>query len=104
MDRENIISKNKSDTIQKKRINRWGVFGILCLLAAMTIGYVSNVMKIDELLSDVQILNKKYEILKNSNEILETNINQLQSADRIIKIAQDELGMIKSEKMPEIVE
>jgi len=87
-----------------KRINRWSIFGVLCSLAALTIGYVNNVMKIDELLADIQVLNKKYEMLENNNEILKTNINQYQSAERIIKIARDELGMVKSVKIPDVVE
>jgi cell division protein FtsL len=73
----------------------------ILLAALITVFYVSNVISIDSLLEENQQLKKKYTMLKNKNELLRTRINELQSADRIIKIATEELGMLKPEKIPE---
>lgn len=81
-------------------VNRWTVFGIIAIVSAFTIFYVANVIYINKLLQQNQILDKNYESLRNSNNILKTRLNQIQSPSRIIEIAEKQLGMAKAEELP----
>ncbi len=81
-------------------VNRWTVFGIIAIVSAFTIFYVANVIYINKLLQQNQILDKNYESLRNSNNILKTRLNQIQSPSRIIEIAEKQLGMVKAEELP----
>ena len=83
--------------------SRWKIFSIVFVAAVLTVVYVNNVLRIDALLEQTQSLKKNCDLLKNNNELLRARLNQLQSADRIIPIARDELGMIKADKAPEML-
>ncbi|MFH1052284.1 MAG: cell division protein FtsL [bacterium] len=82
---------------------RWTVFGIMVLAAMFTVLYVDNVIRVDGYLADIQKLKKKKEYFKNENELLMTKLNYLQSPERISKIAEEKLGMIKVDAPPEII-
>lgn len=62
--------------------------------------YVQNVYKSIKLSDQILQLEKTERRLDNQIRKLESQIIQLQSADRITKIAEENLGMIKSEKKP----
>lgn len=81
-------------------INRWSVFIFLVLSSIAMIIYVQNVYKSIKLSDQILQLEKTERRLDNQIRKLESQIIQLQSADRITKIAEENLGMIKSEKKP----
>ena len=82
---------------------RWTVFGLMVLAAMFTVLYVDNVNRVDGYLEDIQMLKKKKEFIKNENELLKTKLNYLQSPERITKIAEEKLGMIKTDRPPTIL-
>lgn len=82
---------------------RWTVFGLMVLAAMFTVLYVDNVNRVDKYLEDIQMLKKKKEFIKNENELLKTKLNYLQSPERITKIAEEKLGMIKMDRPPEVI-
>lgn len=85
------------------KINRWKAFGLLVLAAASTIVYVSNVMAVNSLLEDNRKLEKQITEIKNLNEILNSRIIELESAERITEIAEKQLGMKKPDAAPTII-
>lgn len=82
---------------------RWTIFGVMVLAAMFTVLYVDNVIRVDGYLEDIQKMKKKKEYFKNENELLKTKLNYLQSPERITKIAEEKLGMIKIDTPPEII-
>ncbi len=82
---------------------RWTVFGAMVLAAMFTVLYVDNVIRVDGYLADIQKLKRHKEYYKNENELLKTKLNYLQSPERISKIAEEKLGMIKVDTSPEII-
>ncbi len=82
-------------------LNRWKIFGLVVLAAGITIFYVSNVVRIDDLLADIHSLEKEQKELKVRSQLLQGEINKLESPDRIITIARDKLGMILPKELPE---
>jgi|GEM_PF-2912626 len=96
--------KDKVPDVPFKGINRIRLFILIVLGALSTIFYVNNVMQINSLLKENQSLKKNYKNFKNGNELLRARLNELESAERIIGIATNELGMVKAAKPPEIIE
>ncbi len=88
---------------KSKIIGRWSVFGLVFIGAMITLLYVGNVMRVDDFLEDIRELKKKKDFIVNRNELLKTRLNNLQSPDRITKIAEEKLGMIKIDTPPEIL-
>lgn len=95
--------KEKSEKAPFHGINRlrWLVF--IVIGAISTILYVNNVLQINVLLKENQQLNKSLKNLKNNNELLRSELNRLESPERIISIAETKLGMIKSIRSPKIL-
>lgn len=90
--------------IEKKRVSRWKLFGLLLLSASLMLLYVSNVLYVDAQLEEMQSMKKIYNSIKNGNELLKTEIIKLESADRIIPYAENELGMLKPDKPPKVLQ
>jgi hypothetical protein len=89
---------------EKKRINRWKLFGLILLTATLMLLYVSNVLYVDSQLEEMQVMKKLFNSYRNGNELLITEIIKFESADRIIPLAEKELGMIKPEKPPQVLQ
>ena len=103
-DFEDIQEEKKQSFLNKIfSLNRWSIFGLVAIAAIITVLYIYNVTRINNLLSEIRELEHNHEIIKNSNDLLKVQIIKLQSADRIIPIAQNRLGMIKSTVIPEII-
>ncbi|TAL68872.1 MAG: hypothetical protein EPN82_09405 [Bacteroidetes bacterium] len=89
---------------EKKRISRWKLFGLILFSAILMVLYVSNVLYVDSELEEIQSLKKIYNSYRNGNELLKTDIIKLESAERIIPLAEKELGMMKSDKPPSVLQ
>lgn len=99
-----LNEEDKAEEPKKpKKLTRWKIFFLISLSAVITIIYVDNVLHVNYLLKDNQNLKKSYKILKNNNDILRTRLNSLQSPERIIPIAEKELGLVKSQKAPDFL-
>ncbi|MEY3386874.1 MAG: hypothetical protein RIR53_1685 [Bacteroidota bacterium] len=89
---------------QRNLLNRWSVFALLIVSAAFTFLYVSNVIGVRKLLEQREILAKRIDSLKSVNETLKTETYRLQSAQRITRIAQDELGLVPPKQAPTVID
>ena len=110
LDSENTVNKqsakqaNAASAREWIKINRWSVFAMVVFSAVATIFYISNVIRVNNLLEQNQELKKELMSLRNANELLNSKVIELQSAERITKIAEERLGMIKPTKAPEIIQ
>jgi cell division protein FtsB len=101
----NTLKTNEAETDGKpKSKKRFLIFGMILIASAVTILYISNLFYVNKLLKDVYDLNKTYNEIINTNEILQARSSQLESPDRIIPYATDRLGMIVSEEAPIIID
>lgn len=87
--------------INKIKTNRWKAFGIVVLSAVLTVFYIDNVFRVNNLLIEIQNLQKQLEEIKTSNQVINTKIIELESAERVTKIAEEKLGMTKPTKVPQ---
>lgn len=81
-------------------LNRWGVFLYLIFAASTVVFFVYNVRKVNMLLAEIRLLNKTKIELQGKNKILEVKLVELQSPERINKIAIEQLGFIKAIEAP----
>jgi len=83
-----------------KSLNRWTYLLLLVACASALILYIDNVKHID---TQLQILEKKQEKLRETishNKLLHAKYIELQSPDRIDRIARETLGMIVPNEAP----
>lgn len=69
----------------------------------MMVFYVDNVFKVNSLMKDIQTITKNNQRLKDENTFLRMEINRLSSLERISKIAEEKLGLVRSEKTPILI-
>lgn len=80
---------------------RWLIFIAIVLLASITTLYVYNVIEIERMLREIHKLEKQKAELEVEITILKNKIIKMESADRIIPLAKERLGMIESDSLPE---
>ena len=99
MENEDIQRNEASESANKPK-KRFRILGIILLTASLTILYISNLMYVNDLLNQVHQLNKEYDQIVNSNELIKARIVDLESPDRIIPYAEKNLRMINPNKAP----
>lgn len=85
------------------RANRWTIFIFIFFASLWVLLLVTNVRNINSLLVDIRTLEKQSKELQNMNERYMYEIVKLQSAERIIQIAEEQLNMEQSPKAPDIL-
>ncbi len=89
---------------QRSLLNRWSIFALVFVSAMSTVLYVSNVIGVKKLLVESDVLQRRIDSLRTVNESLRTESYRLQSADRITRIAQEQLGLIPPPQAPTVLE
>ena len=95
----------ESPTIVKQRrlLNRWSLFALFFISAVGTVGYVSNVIDVNRISAEAQQYKRQRDSMKVLIQSLRTESYRLQSADRISRIAIEDLGMIPPEEAPTVI-
>jgi cell division protein FtsL len=73
------------------------------LFSLLMILYVANVIKVKSLLKEERKLSKHLEKIENENQLLKTEINRLESPERITSVATKKLGMVKPDTPPKVI-
>lgn len=94
---------NATQQTLKLGFNRWTIFGIITVFALITVISVTNVIQVNSMLKENEELHKKYKVLKQTNELLNRQINYLESPERITIIAKEKLGMQVANQAPKFV-
>lgn len=98
-----IEEKNKIAFEGRSSSKRMFIFMFIIISSVLTIFYIDNVFKVNGLMKDIHSINKENQKIQNENTLLRMEINKLTSLERISKIAEEKLGMIRSEKTPIII-
>ena len=81
-------------TVTKKRRSTFNVVTVLFCSAVAIILYIGNILTVNQLAVEVHQLQAQYDSITNKNKILETDISQKSNRDRIIEIAEKNLGLV----------
>lgn len=95
---EELESESSKGKFRKVKILMFAFMASL-----LVIFYVVNVMKVKSFLKEKSKLEKQYIRLDDRNQILRAKINELESPERITKIASEKFRMIKSDALPEVI-
>lgn len=85
---------------QSSSIGRWGMLLLVSSIAIIASFFVSQVIIINKLLSEIESKEKKLASIHSTSEALRTEISKLQSAPRIEMIAIQKLKMKHQDQPP----
>lgn len=85
---------------EKPKAKRWQVFGFIAVAAALTIFYVNNSIRVNELLRDRDSLRRSLDSVQNAMRSQQMQVIRLQSPERIDSIARTSLRMIRNPAAP----
>ena len=93
----------KMRIIQWAKIKRLEIICVFLLLVVLGGSWVGNTAQINALLTT--IVKQKQEVvnLKTNIQLLESQVVELKSADKIIPIAENKLGLIRPTSIPIII-
>ena len=77
------------------KINILSILFLFVVFTILGLGYVSIKLKCEQLAKDKVLAEEKLNAVRNSRVSLIASEQNLTSEERIVKIAQDELGMIR---------
>lgn len=102
------INNSKSQIVLFLRnwlnLNRWVIVLYLVVVATAGVLYVGNVNDTTELLKEIRTLERKIDDLENRRKMADSRVKRLQSPERIIKIATENLNMTLSDDAPLFIE
>ena len=87
-----------------KRPKRWLLLAIIMISSALTVIYIYNARKVDELMIDIRKYDKQIVEMREGNDYLNYRMKQLMSADRIIPLASEKLNMSAAKEKPKVIE
>jgi cell division protein FtsB len=90
---------------QKKR--RVSPFTIVLLLlggAVSSVLYIGNILAVGHLIVQINQLQIRHQQILSEQELLKAQINHLSGLERIQQLAQDQLGLHQSRRLPEWIE
>jgi len=93
----------KTEIIQWLKIKRLEVFFIAILITILGSIQVGNTAKINYLLSEIDKRDQELINIKVNIQLLESEVIKLKSAERIIPIAENKLGLIITASVPLVV-
>lgn len=79
----------RQNKTRRVRYSTSNVVAILIFTAVLGLLYTSTVINVNELLSEISLLNGDFKKINNENALLKSNIAQLSSYSRISLIAQE---------------
>jgi cell division protein FtsL len=79
------------------------LFVFILLAAGLTIFYVSNVIEVRSILKEINEIDKRRTAIENKNQLLTKKINELESPERITKLASEKSGLVKAEEPPSVI-
>lgn len=95
------IANNANEWV---RINRWILFLSIFILSLIIVVYIRNVRQVNNLVLEIRRIEKQAELIENRNKVLSKEMLKLESPNRIIKIAEENLGMVRHDSTPIIIQ
>jgi len=84
----------------KRRVSPFNIILVLMGTAAAIVLYISNIIAVNQLVSDIHKSNGDLQSILSDQEILKARINQMSSLERVRKRAEDELGLRNATDVP----
>jgi cell division protein FtsB len=89
----------KTKPAARKRRSTFNVVTFLFCLAIAIVLYISNILAVNQLVVDVNQLHARYNSVLNRNSLLRAELSKKTTRDRIVQIAEKELGLVSKGTM-----
>jgi cell division protein FtsB len=89
---------------QKRKISPFTIVLLLLGGAVSSVLYIGNILAVGHLIVQINQLQIKHQQILSEQELLKAQINHLSGLERIQQLAQDQLGLHQSRRLPEWIE
>jgi len=86
--------------VVRRRVSPFTVVLLLLGTAIIIVLYISNIIAVDQLLADINGLEKEEQHILMEQEILRAQVNKLASLERIQELAEKDLGLRTPQEPP----
>ncbi len=95
-----FVTPPRNRKIATRKMSTFNIILILFGAAAVIVLYISNIIAVDRLMTEINTLQKQHRGMLNDQEILKAEINRLSSLERINRKAEEELGLVNPKEPP----
>jgi cell division protein FtsB len=95
-----LYTPPKNRKVAKRSFPTSKIIAYLLVSAVLIVLYISNIIAVNQLVSDIHKEEHALQKALNEQEILRARINQLSSLERIRKRAEEELGLRNAQDVP----
>jgi cell division protein FtsL len=99
-----VRDSNYKSKSRRKKISTFNVLLLMVAVATAIVLYVSNVVAVGQLMYEIHKLETRHRELMMEREILNAQVNNLTSLERIRNIAITELGMRDPREAPSVLQ
>ncbi len=78
---------------RRKKLSTFNIIIFLFVFAVALVLYISNIIAVNGLVRDINRLEREYEQIRNTNEILRAGLNNQTRLEQISSVANDRLGL-----------
>lgn len=86
--------------LRKRKISTFNIILSLFGLAIAVVLYISNIIAVSHLVANINTLERRYQTVTNTNELLRAELSRKSALERIGKIAMEELGLRYPQEQP----
>lgn len=97
---QNVPLPPRGKKASRKKVSTFNIILILIGTAAAIVLYISNIIAVDQLMSDINKLQQHQQKILMEQEILKARVNQMSSLERIQRRAEEELGLQTPKQAP----
>jgi cell division protein FtsL len=101
---QGVAAPPRNRKFAKRKVSTFNVILFLFGAAAVIVLYISNIIAVDRLLTEINRLQQQYDRILSEQEILKAEVNRLSSLERIHRKAAEELGLVNPKEPPVWIE
>jgi len=94
------IGLYRNRKVTTRKVSTFNLIVMLLGTAAAIVLYISNVIAVDTLMSEINALQTQHRKILSEQEILRAEVNRLSSLERINRRAAEDLGLVNPKEPP----
>lgn len=97
---QGFVTPSRNRKIAKRNVSTFNIILMLFGAATVIVLYISNIIAVDRLMTEINSLQQQHQRILSEQEILKAEVNRLSSLERITRKATDELGLVNPKEPP----
>jgi cell division protein FtsB len=100
----NTLQEPRNKKQKKRKVSPFSIVMFLLGGAVSSVLYIGNILAVGHLIVQINQLQIKHQQILGEQELLKAQINRLSGLERIQQLAQDQLGLQQSRRLPVWIE